>query len=570
MKGTFFSTDFVKTDNGIKFIELNTDTTDVFDVLDNGLDYTGLISLLQSESIDTFEVIYKPTFQLALVNHISESIRDNASFITSWVEHQESADTIYPTSVSDASNKFILRMAYDENAVVDSVYAKHDVNSLSLFNEYTASSDCAPFYVSSSDMFVDTLERKTNPGILPDIVLKNQWSISTVSFLKVRGKLIEGQYVESSNNPTHTLLSGSYYNVALINGSHGLVDGSFVTASEEVAGTHELLGGRYEPLYWLDVETDTYNPNPDLQPTHVWQEGSYVTGSEYDESRINDFVENSELDSHVYYTNFMYGSGSIVDNHVTSLRHYGIVYGSNLTHLPLGTVSGKSVLELPTHSEFDFSFVDDEHYTQKHYHEFSTSYIKERRVRRGVYETETLVSSSGDLIDIEDIVSGSIVKAFYIPNVTDDEDLQTHFINLSIPGPTLPVGTSYTSSLVVTGPQTMEMNDHVLYELRVSGSDESNYMSTDVIALIYESSSNAYKFKSVTALNEDDHYFFDDNSNLIPILTSSVHILNVNTGSFYELDVETEDNFILANDTQGEIQSSLSAIIHNNKLKPAI
>jgi hypothetical protein len=70
------------------------------------------------------------------------------------------------------------------------------------------------------------------------------------------------------------------------------------------------------------------------------------------------------------------------------------------------------------------------------------------------------------------------------------------------------------------------------------------------------------------AINEDDHYFFDDNSNLIPILTSSVHILNVSTGSFYEIDVETEDNYILANDTEGQVQTSLSAIVHNNKLKP--
>ena len=569
MKGTFFSADFVKTDNGIKFLELNTDTTDVFNVLDNGLDYTGLISLLQSQSIDTFEVIYKPQFQKAIVNHISESIRDNASFITTWVEHEESADTIYPTSVSDASNKFILRMAYDENAVVDSVYAKHDVNSLSLFNEYTASSDCAPFYISSSDMVVDTLERKTNPGIYPDIVLKNQWSISTVSFLKVRGHRKDGEFVTGSN-ATHVKISGSYYNNATIVGTHGLVDGSFVSASEEVTGTHVLLGGRYEPLYWEDADTGEYNPNPDLQPKYVWVQGSIETGSQYDESRINDFVNNSELDSHVYYTNFLYGTGSIVDNHVTSLRHYGIVYGSELNHLPLGTVSGKSVLQLPTYADFDFTFTDDEHYTQKHYHEFSTSYIKERRVKRGIYETETLVSASGDLVDIEDVISGSIVKSFYIPNITDDEDLSAHFMNVSVSGPTLPANSSYTSSLVVSDPYTHEMTDHIIYELRVSGSDESNYMSTDVIALIYESSSNEFKFKNVVAINEDDHYFFDDNSNLIPILTSSVHILNVNTGSFHEIDVETEDNYVLANDTEGQVQTSLSAIVHNNKLKPAI
>ena len=107
------------------------------------------------------------------------------------------------------------------------------------------------------------------------------------------------------------------------------------------------------------------------------------------------------------------------------------------------------------------------------------------------------------------------------------------------------------------------MHDNILYEMRVSGSDESNYMSTDVTALVYESSSNEYKFKNVASINPSDHYLFDDESNHIPILTSSIHIFHNPTGSFYEMDVETEDNFILANDVNGEVQTMLTNIVHN-------
>lgn len=564
MKGTFFSADFIRTDSGIKFIELNTDTAAVFNMIDDGgMDYSGFISLLQSESIDTLEVIYKPIIQKEIVNHLSESIRDNASFITTWTEHEEDLNSIYPTSVTDASNKFILRLAYDENAIVDSVYAKHDVNSLALFNEYTASGDCVPFYVSSSDMHIDKLERRTNDGVYPDLVLKNQWSVHTVTFMKVKGHLTDGQYVESSNNPTHTLLSGSYYESSTITGSHGLVDGNFVTASEEVTGTHALLGGRYEPLYWLDAETNHYNPNPDLEPTHIWQNGTYETGSEYQTERINRFVNESQQPSHVYFTNFTYGSGSIVDNKFTTIRHYGIVYGSNLTHLQVGCISGKTMLEIPTQNDFSWSLSDDFIYSNKHYHEFSTSYIKENKRKRGIFETETVVSSSGELLNIEDVRSGSVVKAFYIPGVTDDDDLNNHYININVAGPNLPESSSYTSSLVVSNPTTIGMHDNILYEMRVSGSDESNYMSTDVTALVYESSSNEYKFKNVAQINPSDHYLFDDESNHIPILTSSIHIFHNPTGSFYEMDVETEDNFILANDVNGEVQTMLTNIVHN-------
>ena len=564
MKGTFFSADFIRTDNGLKFIELNTDTMNVFGAVEsNGLDLSGFYTLLQSESIDTIEVIYKPIIQKDVVNHISASIRDNASFITTWTEHEEDYNTIYPTSVTDASNKFILRLAYDENAIVDSVYAKHDVNSLSLFNEYTASSDAIPFFVSSSDMHVDTLQRKTNEGTYPDIVIKSQWSTSTVSFIKVGGALTEGSYA-IGDNPTHTLLSGSFYSAADIVGTHRLVDGNYIDPTDEAPATHVLLNGRYEPLHWYNSETDTYTPNTDLDATHIFVPGIYDTGSEHDETRINNFVNNSALDSHCYYSNFMFGSGSIIDNHVTSIRHYGIVYGTSLTHLSLGTVGGKSMLEIPNHSDVNLgNLTEAYYYDKKHYHEFSTSYIKENRRRRGVFETENVVSSSNEVVDIKDIVSGSIVKSFYIPGITDDEDLNQHYISISIPGETLPALSAYTQSAVVETPTDELMWNNMIYELRVSGSTESNFMSTDVSTLLYVSSSNEFRFKNVTQIVPGNDFLFDVDSNLIPILTSSIHILNKNTGSFIEMDVETEDNFILANDAAGNQQIMLTATVHN-------
>jgi hypothetical protein len=566
MKGTFFSADFIRTDNGIKFIELNTDTMDVFGaVTEDGIDYSGLITLLQNESINTIEVIYKPILHQSLVNHLSESISDNASFITTWTEHEEEFGTIYPTAVTDADNKFILRYAYDENAIVDSVYAKHDVNSLAIFNEYTASSDAIPFFVSSSDTHIDTLERKTNTGVYPDVVLKSQWSVSTVEFVKVAAKLTEGSFV-TGDNPTHTEVSGSYYPLSTMVGTHRLVSGSFITPTDEAPATHILLNGRYEPIMWYDSEADDYNPNPDLVATHIFVDGTYETNSTHDEARINAFVTSSELDSHCYYTNFQYGTGSIIDNHVTSIRHYGIVYGSSLTHLSLGTVGGKSLLELPTDSQVDFGdLVDNYYYNRKHYHEFSTSYIKENSRKRGVFETENVVSSSNEVVDIKDIVSGSVVKAFYIPGITDDEDLYSHFINVSVAGNTLPVNTAYTQSVVVSEPSTIDMWNNMIYELRVSGSVESNFMSTDTNALLYVSSSNEFRFKNVTEIVPGNDFLFNVDSSLIPILTSSVHILSKNTGSFVELDVETEDNFILANDAEGTQQIMLTATVHNNR-----
>lgn len=450
--------------------------------------WNGLIDLMQSESIDTVEVVHKPIIHSNFVNHLSQSLHTSASFITSFVEHEESFNTIYPTSVEDASNKFILRLAYDENAIVDSTYAKHDMNALSLFYEYTASNDAIPFFVSSSDLWVDTLNRTTNDGIYPDLVIKSQLSTSTVRFAKTRG---------------------------------------------------------------------------------YWDGSEWSSDSQYANQRIEFFVSNSAELSDNYVQNFMIGSSSIQDNKVTSIRHYGIVYGSSLTHLSLGTVGGHATLELPTNDQLDLDYSDEYLYPSKHYHEFSTSYIKQNALAKGVYETEKIISASGEIINYSDLTAGDSVKSFYIPGVTNDEELQSHYIDISVPGNTLPSGSHYTSSVVIGEPQVVSMYDNKLIEIQVSGSGEKNYLSADVVVLSYVSSSNEFKFKPVFELVPGDDYFFDANSNKISLISSSVLFLNTNTGSFYEMDVETEDNFILANDSLGSQETMLTLIVHN-RLKPIL
>lgn len=188
MKGTLFSVDFVEESNGTpRFLEMNTDTYVYQSFVDNHLDWTPFIHLLQSESIDTVSVVYKPDFHVNVVEHLSESLQASASFITTFTRHEEFIYDIYPTPVTDASNKFILRLAYDENAIVDSNYAKGDLAALKLFYEYTASNDCIPFYNSSSDEEINTLQYSLNDDLIPDLVVKDTTSSSNrkTSFYKV-------------------------------------------------------------------------------------------------------------------------------------------------------------------------------------------------------------------------------------------------------------------------------------------------------------------------------------------------------------------------------------------------
>ena len=62
-----------------------------------------------------------PRKNLLLVsNWFENKISTDATFITTFDKTVEQNETIYPTAVADADDKFILRLAYDENALFDS------------------------------------------------------------------------------------------------------------------------------------------------------------------------------------------------------------------------------------------------------------------------------------------------------------------------------------------------------------------------------------------------------------------------------------------------------------------
>jgi glutathionylspermidine synthase len=122
MKGTLFSADFaLSSDNELKLIEVNTDTG----IAPNNLgffDYSDFISVLQTNNITKVTVIHKPVYHQAIVNHLSESLSENAPFVTNFTEIQEGINSMYPTVVDDADDLFILRMCYDDSSIFDILY----------------------------------------------------------------------------------------------------------------------------------------------------------------------------------------------------------------------------------------------------------------------------------------------------------------------------------------------------------------------------------------------------------------------------------------------------------------
>jgi hypothetical protein len=174
MKGTLFSADFVKDKNdNIRLLELNTDTAFFNHFLNNDLDFEELHIILSNPTINELHVIHKPTFHRKFVAKLKSYVETNLPNITFFNEIKENEQNIFPANVSDADNKFILRLAYDAMALFDSEYCANTLNPLKLFVDNQDSGSITELYHSSSLYgLIDTLSREQNPENLPDLVLK--------------------------------------------------------------------------------------------------------------------------------------------------------------------------------------------------------------------------------------------------------------------------------------------------------------------------------------------------------------------------------------------------------------
>ena len=470
MKGTLISTDFVKdSSGGYKFLEINTDAGMSKDFIENYLDLSPLHTIIDEHTttIDTFEVVYKPLIHSDFVEALSQSISDNVSSITSFVKHEETLDAIYPTSPDDDESKFILRLAYDENAILDSIYAKNNLSSLRLFNENT-SSNAIPFWFSSSidgeDVFIDSLNRETNSSNLPDLVMKSTAQQSSVAFLKLK------------------------------NGS---------TDEEKV----NLL---------LSESTD----------------------------RI--------------VTNFEIHNDSITDGVAQSVKHYSIVYGGTLSTINIGTYNTQAMLSLPSSIEInDTQFTNADAVNQKHFYEFSTTIKKEQHLQGDLFETERIISSSGDPISMDDLKTGSLVQSYYINGLPDTGELND-FMGWEQSGYSFASGSEPTSS-VIESFATFSMASNELVQIKVTGDDEYRYIPTSAKLLVYDSGSDTTKFKPATQVKNSSDYLVSATGSLISIDESYMIFLSTATGSTYNVNVETADILV----TDGSTIGGLGFILHN-------
>jgi hypothetical protein len=174
MKGTFFSADFVRDINDdLRLIEINTDTG-IVESQQSVFDWSDFITILDTNNITKVDVVYKHSVQFPIVNSLSASLAENATFITEFNKVLIADDSIFPTSPEDAEDKFVLRMAYDELAILDSEYAKGTLGLLKLYVDANDTTSTINFYHSSSVYGeYNTIDTDLGNSLnLPDVLTK--------------------------------------------------------------------------------------------------------------------------------------------------------------------------------------------------------------------------------------------------------------------------------------------------------------------------------------------------------------------------------------------------------------
>ncbi len=239
MKGTFFSADFIKDSNGnLRLMEVNTDTACVSNGL-SFLDFTQFIQVLSDSNITEVHTIHKEIHE-EIVSVLSQSISDNAPFITSFTSTVEEPGTIYPTTITDTANKFILRFAYDEASIFDSEYAKNSLGPLKLFTENNDTDSIVEYSFSSSanDFQFDNLPKTFNSTNMPDVAVKDTTANTThpISFYKI------GKSTETTENRFNEFMGSMGNDKLVIN----FYEDSSETKVKSVRSFNIIYGGNLD------------------------------------------------------------------------------------------------------------------------------------------------------------------------------------------------------------------------------------------------------------------------------------------------------------------------------------
>lgn len=482
MKGTFISADFAQDSTGsLKFLEINTDTT-----LPNAnsLDWTGITQLisgssLTGENITEFHVVYKREVHDNIINSLSSSLAASSSVlnVTSFTEHPEELETIYPTSVEDANYKFILRLAYDENAILDSNYCKDSVEGLMLFKDNNDLDSCIPFFYSGSHGFNNNLNHTINPTQFPDLARKSVNAGSNIRFGKI------ANYLSGS-----TFVSSSEYDSIRFN-----------QTLQEFSSSADMGSNSYLMNYIYSTASVSDGCVSSLRSYHV------VYGSS---------LSTIDLGVHRIYAPLTIPSASVIEVNLNTTSSLYIEYGINHTYEYSTSTLKENYFEASAEGLFEID----------NYVSSSGELIHGSEIKTKLDNEETV-----------------ILKSIYVPGLPDTDRTSVYLgwelSGDTFPSGT--IESSSVVQIISEKPMSNQSLYRITADGQTSASyfgAETNLLvynsGSDLI--------NFTPITKIDTVNEN-YYFLDSGSNKTRITNNEFIIFNENTGSFWSVDTETLD-----------------------------
>lgn len=272
------------------------------------------------------------------------------------------------------------------------------------------------------------------------------------------------------------------------------------------------------------------------------------------QSRIDYNIQNLSNEN-TFIQKFHINPNTVSDNKTTSIRTYSILYGSDLSLIHIAQFSGQSFFELPTGSIYDENLYVNK-IDSKHYYEFATNAIKYEATFDGILDTHILVKSDDTGISVGDIEVGDELKSYYIGGVNLSED-DFSYNYWKIEGDTLPTG-SYITSSVVVFKNTKELTNKTLCKINVENNADYLYVASNKAFLVYDSIDNVIRWKNASQIVSLTDYLYDYDGSKVQVTSNDIIIINENTFSLVEIDVEDTDTYIISGST-----SVNSFVMHN-------
>jgi hypothetical protein len=289
MKGTIIGSDLLEHNGGVKFLEINTNTTIYNDGADL-LDYDALFSMLNENGINEFHFIwteidaYYPLSSTYRFKDIlvQKCIENNISFN----EYQVPNNSVTVPYVEDADNKFILRQSFDTTALIDDTYCADKFEFFKLME--------GTEYIPKTFQIDDTV------GMDSFDVLDTSNPSHPNTLIKARAPLYDAQ----SYPELHTLTDASQLNDLKSNLSDGLLLQEFVYSNDN------LVNGKYAIIRSIDI---LYGSELDVINMGGYKQSTIIPVNFADNEFVDDTTKLNQKSRYKYITKHI--TGKIKDYH---------------------------------------------------------------------------------------------------------------------------------------------------------------------------------------------------------------------------------------------------------------